>query len=51
MLAISFALVTSLIAALDRPVTTGFRVSQEPLIDVRGRIAPTHDDRLPGESK
>ena len=50
-LAISFALVTSLIAALDRPLSSGFRLSQQPLIDVRGRMAPTHGDLLPGEKE
>src|SRR5512134_581079 len=40
MLALSFALVTSLIVALDRPTTSGFRLSQQPLIDVRSRLGP-----------
>lgn len=39
-LAISFALVTSLIAALDRPLTTGFRLPQQPLLDLRARMEP-----------
>jgi hypothetical protein len=39
-LALSFALVTSLIVALDRPTTSGFRLSQQPLIDVRTRMGP-----------
>jgi hypothetical protein len=40
-LALSFALVTSMIAALDGAGTSGFRVPQQPLIDVRSRIAPS----------
>jgi len=47
-LAISFALVTSLIAALDRPLASGFKLSQQPLIDVRGRMTTTPGDLLPG---
>lgn len=39
-LAISFALVTSLIAALDDPLTSGFRPPQQALIDLRARMAP-----------
>jgi hypothetical protein len=39
-LALSFALVTSMIMALDGAGTTGFRVPQQPLIDVRSRIGP-----------
>lgn len=39
-LALSFALVTSLIAGLDRPRTIGFLVPQQPLIDVRSRMTP-----------
>lgn len=39
-LAIAFALVTSLIAALDRPFASGFRVPQQALFDVRARMAP-----------
>lgn len=42
-LAISFALVTTLIAALDQPLMGGFRVSQQALIDVRSRMAPPND--------
>jgi hypothetical protein len=39
-LALSFALVTSMIAALDGPGTRGFRVPQQPLLDVRSRMGP-----------
>jgi hypothetical protein len=39
-LALSFALVTSMIAALDSGGTSGFRVPQQPLIDVRSRMGP-----------
>jgi hypothetical protein len=39
-LALSFALVTAMIAALDGAGTRGFRVPQQPLIDVRSRIGP-----------
>jgi hypothetical protein len=46
-LALSFALVTSLIFALDRPATRGFRVPQQPLADVRARVAATHGDLPP----
>ena len=45
-LALSFALVISLIAALDRPITRGFTVPQQPLIDVRARIASGLDAPL-----
>ena len=48
-LAISFALVASMIAALDGAGTSGFRVPQQALIDVRGRIAPSDGDALHGE--
>lgn len=48
-LAISFAPVTSLIAAIDRPLTSGFRVSQQPLVDVRGRMAATHGEPSPAK--
>jgi hypothetical protein len=37
-LAISFALVFTLIAALDRPATGVIRISQEPLIDLQGAM-------------
>jgi hypothetical protein len=47
-LAISFALVTSLIAALDRPLASGFKLSQQPLIDVRARMTATPGALLPG---
>lgn len=40
-LALSFALVISLIAALDRPISGGFTVPHQPLFDVRARMAPT----------
>jgi hypothetical protein len=39
--------VTSLIFALDRPATRGFRVPQQPLADVRARVAATHGDLPP----
>jgi hypothetical protein len=48
-LALSFALVTSMIAALDGAGTSGFRVPQQPLIDVRSRIAPNDGGVLHGE--
>jgi hypothetical protein len=43
-LVLSFALVTTLIASLDRPLMGGFRATQQPLIDVRSRMAPTQGD-------
>ena len=49
-LALSLALVISLIVGLDRPTTSGFLVSQQPLVDVQSRMAPTHDELQPDGS-
>lgn len=49
-LAISFALVTTLIAALDHPLARGFRVPQQPLVDLRARMAPAQGDLPPDTS-
>jgi len=48
-LALSFALVTSMIAALDGAGTSGFQVPQQPLIDVRSRMAASDGSALHGE--
>jgi len=46
-LAISFALVTTLIAALDHPLAPGFRLPQQPLIELRGRMTSAPPDTIP----